>query len=174
MPFLPPFTTLARGVGGWRGVLRGNRRGLGRDLGLEGRVRCRHGGPSSACTSGSARSGQGFSSSPGQDGRLGRALGPGSCESIGKRTAPTQRYCGARGPGARPPAASARRPDLPEASSGPQRCLLRFFTPTLTPGTGRESVCVCWGGNTETNNKPPLHTQPPLLFGNEFWQEISA
>lgn len=124
-------------------MLRGNRRGLGRDLGLEGRVRCRHRGPSSACTSGSARSGQGFSSSPGQDGRLGRALGPGSCESIGKRTAPTQRYCGARGRGARPPAASARRPDLPEASSAPQRCLLRFFTPTLTPGTGRESVCVC-------------------------------
>lgn len=31
------------------------------------------------------------------------------------------------------------------------------------------------GRGTETNNKPPpARPRPPLLFGNEFWQEISS
>lgn len=160
------------------------RRGLGRDLGLAGKIRRRLAGPLRARPSCLAPSGPGSPSSPaGKD-----SWGLAAVRAFGDEIAPVRRYCGAqvrvaalptpRGRPAAPGGAAAGPPAAPLGPSvrGPRP------PPAPQPSSRGERVCAAacvgrggGGRGTETNNKPPpARPQPPLLFGNEFWQEISS
>lgn len=185
-----PFTTLARRVGGW-GFGGGGRRGLGRDLGLAGRMRCR-------LTALSVRVPRALPALvpgpiPLRRGRTPRAH-PGASEpsELSEKNRVGSGATSELAAGAAALPTPRRRPTAPGGTAvgpppGPLGPSLRALgpPPPLPPQQRRrKSVCVSvgcagcvWRGgrDTETNNKPPpARPRPPLLFGNEFWQEISS